>query len=85
MGRDRPERGKVDIPASRMKAGREFAVPLSAGALDVLERARKLSGESPFVFPSRTGGPLPKKAPGRVLHRAGVASTLHGFRSSTRS
>ena len=72
----------MDIPASRMKAGQEFAVPLSAGAL---ERARKLSGESPFVLPSRTGGPLPKKAPGRVLHRAGVASTLHGFRSSTRS
>ncbi|MDE0359420.1 MAG: tyrosine-type recombinase/integrase [Gammaproteobacteria bacterium] len=73
------------IPASRMKAGREFAVPLSTGALDVLERARKLSGESPLVFPSRTGGPLPPKAPLRVLKRAGVASTLHGFRSSARS
>ena len=73
------------IPASRMKAGREFVVPLSTGALDVLNRSRKLSGRSSFVFPSRTGGPLPKKAPGRALHRAGVASTLHGFRSSARS
>ncbi|MYB05907.1 MAG: tyrosine-type recombinase/integrase [Gemmatimonadetes bacterium] len=73
------------IPASRMKAGREFTVPLSPPALDVLERARKLSGESPLVFPSRTGGPLPPKAPLRVLKRAGVASTLHGFRSSARS
>ena len=73
------------IPASRMKAGREFVVPLSTGALDVLERARKLSGGSPLVFPSRTGGPLPVKAPLRVLRRAGVASTLHGFRSSARS
>ena len=73
------------IPASRMKAGREFAVPLSMGALDVLERAAKPSGGSSLVFPSRTGGPLPKKGPGRVLHRAGVASTLHGFRSSARS
>ena len=73
------------IPASRMKAGREFTVPLSTAALDVLERARKLSGESPLVFPSRTGGPLPPKAPLRVLKRAGVASTLHGFRSSARS
>ena len=73
------------IPASRMKAGREFTVPFSTAALDVLERARKLSGESPLVFPSRTGGPLPPKAPLRVLKRAGVASTLHGFRSSARS
>ena len=66
-----------------MKAGREFAVPLSTGALDVLKWAAKLSGGSSLVFPSRTGGP--KKAPGRVLHSAGVASTLHGFRSSARS
>ncbi|WP_420441989.1 tyrosine-type recombinase/integrase [Candidatus Palauibacter sp.] len=73
------------IPASRMKAGREFAVPLSTGALDVFKRARKLVIESPLVFPSRTGGPLPPKAPLRVLKRAGVASTLHGFRSSARS
>ena len=29
------------IPAERMKAGREFAVPLSAGALDVLLRGAK--------------------------------------------
>ncbi len=79
------EAGVWTIPASRMKAGREFAVPLSTAALDVLERARKLSGGSPLVFPSRTGEPLPPKAPLRVLKRAGVASTLHGFRSSARS
>ena len=77
--------GVWTIPASRMKAGRKFAVPLSTGALDALERARNLSGGSPLVFPSRTGGPLPTKAPLRVLRRAGVASTLHGFRSTARS
>ncbi|MXW67661.1 MAG: tyrosine-type recombinase/integrase [Gemmatimonadales bacterium] len=77
--------GVWTIPASRMKAGREFAVPLNTGALDVLGRARKLSGKSSLVFPSRTGGPLPSKAPLRVLRRAGVDSTLHGFRSSARS
>ena len=79
------EAARWTIPASRMKAGREFAVPLSTGALEVLKRARALSGESPLVFPSRTGGPLAVNAPGRVLQRAGVASTLHGFRSSARS
>ena len=66
------------IPASRMKAGRESVVPLSTGALDVLNQSRKLSGRSSFVFPSRTGGTLPKNAPGRVLHRAGVVSTVYG-------
>ena len=73
------------IPASRTKVGREFTVPLGAGALDVLERARKLSDESPLVFPSRTGRMLAPKTVSSVLRSVGVDSTLHGFRSSTRS
>ncbi len=77
--------GTWTIPAARMKAAREFTVPLSTGALDVLKRAGALSAESAFVFPSRTGGPLPTGAPSRVLRRAGVDSTPHGFRSSARS
>ena len=77
--------GVWTIPASRMKAGREFSVPLGTGAREVLERARALSPGSSLVFPSRTGGVLPRNAPGRVLRRAGVASTVHGFRSSARS
>ena len=77
--------GTWTIPASRMKAGREFSVPLSTGALGVLGRARTLSPESSLVFPSKTGGLLPRNAPGRVLRRAGIASTVHGFRSSARS
>ena len=50
--------------ALRMKAGREFAVPLSTGALGVLGRRRTLSRESSTVFPPRTGGPLPRSALG---------------------
>ena len=73
------------IPASRMKAGREFTVPLGAVALGVLERARKLSDGSPLVFPSRTGRMLAPKTVSSVLRLAGVDSTLHGFRSSARS
>ena len=79
------EAARWTIPASRMKAGREFSVPLSTDALGVLGRARALSAESSLVFPSKTGGPLPRNAPGRVLRRAGVDSTVHGFRSSARS
>ncbi len=73
------------IPAARMKAGREFTVPLSTVALDVVERARELSGASPLVFPSRTGRTIAPKTVSRVLQVAGVDSTLHGFRSSARS
>ena len=85
LGRNRLGSGRGRSPASRMKARREFSVPLSTGALGVLERARALSPESSLVFPSKTSGQLPRNAPGRVLRRAGVASTVHGFRSSARS
>ena len=57
------------IPASTMKAGREFSVTLEHG-LDA-RRAGAGAGSCPpkssLVFPSRTGGPMPKNAPGRVL------------------
>ena len=76
---------KWTIPAARMKAGREFTVPLGTGALDVLARARRLSDGSPLVFPSRTGRMLAPRTVSGVLRRAGVDSTLHGFRSSVRS
>ena len=51
----------------------------------MLERARVLPGKSPHVFHPRTGGPLPTKATGGLLRRAGVASTPHGFLSTARS
>ena len=73
------------IPPSRMKAGREFTVPLGTGALAVLARARRLSDGSPLVFPSRTGRVLAPRTVSGVLRRARVDSTLHGFRSSARS
>ena len=79
------EAGVWTIPAARLKTGREFSVPLSTGALEVLERAQRLSPDSSLVFPSRTGDQLARNAPGRVLRRAEVASTVHGFRSSARS
>ncbi len=55
------------IPASTMKTGRQFTVPLGAGTLDVLERTRKLSDGSPLVFPSRTGRMLAPKTVSSVL------------------
>jgi integrase len=72
------------IPASRMKAGKEHRVPLSAGALTVLNEVRQLSSEG-YVFPGRKEGrPLSNMAMEMVLRQMGVTVTVHGFRSSFR-
>ena len=75
----------MDDPGLEDEGRARVSVPLSTGALGVLEQARALSPESSLVFPSKTGEPLPRNAPGRVLQGAGVVSTVHGFRSSSRS
>lgn len=73
------------IDAARMKAGRAHRVPLSAGALQVLEQQR---GKHPmFVFPNarRTGG-LPGNALRRVMSSLLVSDYVpHGFRSTFRT
>ena len=38
------------IPGSRMKAGREHRVPLSARAVEILKRAQQCAGEAPTCF-----------------------------------
>ncbi|MHB2167459.1 tyrosine-type recombinase/integrase [Alsobacter sp. R-9] len=83
------------IPANRMKAGREHRVPLSPGAVAILEdmRARATEGQGDdakpqpdaFVFPGgRIGKPLSVMALEMVLRRAKVDVTTHGFRSAFR-
>ena len=60
-------------------------LPLSADAVGVLQEQRKKSGNSPYVFPSPTGGPV---SPDSVLHmlhrvlkRAGLAQVrFHDLR-----
>ena len=73
------------IPSSRMKAAREFRVPLSGRALEILAEARKLSGGSGLVFVTGRGKQLPRQTPGLLLRRAGIGATPHGFRSSFRN
>ena len=72
------------VPAERMKAGREHRVPLSDAALDVLERARPLSGGEGLIFPSVTGRALSDSTLSKMLRELGVAAVPHGFRSSFR-
>lgn len=73
------------IDAARMKAGKTHRVPLSAGALQVLEQQR--GKHLMFVFPNarRTGG-LPGNALRRVMSSLLVSDYVpHGFRSTFRT
>ena len=74
------------IPASRMKAGEEHRVPLSAQALDVLTLAQQLEDGSGLCFPSplRPGRMLSDMTLTKILRSTGLAdrATVHGFRTS---
>jgi integrase len=68
------------VAADRMKAGREHRVPLSAGAVALLEAIGK---QTDYVFSD--GGKLPYWAVDRMLRRMGRDGiTVHGFRSCFR-
>lgn len=79
------------IPKNRIKAGREHRVPLSQGAIDLLEslkseRDEKTGKKTDFVFPSqRKGKPLSNMAMLALLKRMEYTEiTVHGFRSTFR-
>jgi integrase len=73
------------IPAKRMKSGRQHTVPLSVPCLDILARAKALSGSGAYVFPGRSADkPLSNMVFLMTLRRMGRDVTTHGFRSSFR-
>lgn len=75
--------GVWTVPASRMKAGKEHRVPLSARGVEVAREALSFRGK--FAFPGcRTGRPLSNMAMLNLLERMQVPFTVHGFRSSFR-
>ena len=73
------------IPAGRMKAKRSHRVPLSGRAMAVLDEAGTLfpaRGDA-LVFPGASKGrPLAGATLLNLLERAGLDTTLHGFRSA---
>ena len=70
------------IPATRMKAGREHRVPLSARAMQILEIVKPLGGG--WLFPSEKGSKLSAMAMSMLLRRMKQDCTVHGFRSGFR-
>ncbi|MCY4002374.1 MAG: tyrosine-type recombinase/integrase [Rhodospirillales bacterium] len=75
------------VPASRMKAGRAFEVPLSDAAVAVLREAENLREEgSDLVFPGvRKGKPLTDSTLSKTLRKAGVGMVPHGVRAMFRT
>jgi integrase len=73
------------VPASRMKAGKEHKVPLSAAAIAVLQELHAIR-QSDYVFPGAyPGKAIGKNMPLRLLNEiTGTSATVHGFRSSFR-
>lgn len=76
------------VPADRMKGlrgkVRDFRVPLSSAALDVLEDCRA-HARNDYLFPSPRAGHVTVQALTKVLNRMGEAGRPHGFRTSFRS
>lgn len=81
------ERGLWIVPPGRMKARKEWRVPLTEAALDALREARAWSDgrARSLVFPGeREGRPLSDMTLGKLLRRMGRDATVHGLRSTFR-
>ena len=70
------------VPGAHMKRGRAHRVPLSTGALAVLDEARAMSQGDGLAFRGPGGDELGKSTVPQGLARAEVGATAHGFRSS---
>jgi integrase len=71
------------VPATRMKAGREHRVPLSATAWALLPDPLPAEAGA-LLFPAPRGGPLSDMALTALMRRMKAAAVPHGFRSTFR-
>lgn len=80
-----------NVPAIRMKAGRDHRVPLTQPCLDILKALPRMGG-NPYVFPgARAGRPLSNMALLQLMRGMGHGlggnrseAVPHGFRSTFR-
>jgi integrase len=79
------DRAVWTIPAVRMKAGREHRVPLSKGALKIINTMDAVRHGDFVFYGQKPEKPLSPMALEMVLRRTTIASvTVHGFRSAFR-
>ena len=72
------------IPEDRTKSGRVHRVPLSSGALKVLDQAKALGDGQGLVFPGQRLRPLSETTLSLLLRRLSIPCVPHGMRSSFR-
>lgn len=74
-----------NIPAERMKMNRPHSVPLSDWAIELLHELHSQTGQTAYLFPSRTkaAGFISDATLTRIIERMGYKGTAtpHGFRS----
>ena len=83
---DENDRGQKvwTIPAVRMKGGREFRVPLSSAALELLDRLAVLRQGEHLFTGAKAGRSIGPNAMTLALHGLRPAATVHGMRSGFR-
>lgn len=85
------DQGEWRIPAEKMKKRRDFIVPLSRQAVDVLRDLHPLTGHGRFVFQGVRdhGKPMSENTVNNALRRMGYDTrteiTGHGFRAMART
>ena len=71
------------IPESRMKAGKEHRVPLSARTIEILREAEVVR-QNDYVFPSPAGRVLSDGTLTKLARLLEIPGTVHGMRSAFR-
>lgn len=72
------------VPAERMKAGKEFRIPLSQEAQDVIQEAAGLSRDG-YLFPGTRKGVISDATMSGLMKRRDMDPRPHGFRTSFRT
>ena len=72
------------VLGERTKTGRPFRVPLSKGAVEVLEESRERWGADGLIFPSVTGRALSDSTISKLFRENNIGCVPHGMRSSFR-
>lgn len=78
------ENRRWNVPASRMKAGREHRVPLTQRAINILKKQTIGKNEGLVFRRSGTDEALSSMSMAMLLRRMNVNVTVHGFRSTFR-